>query len=123
MSDPVEKMSDIKMDAANLFREETYTDLKTGSIRRLVPVKADGTEDPTRSAEYSGHTQIMSPHGPLPIQGLIEAATLAEAVERFPQAMEDAVQNMVEEAQRYQREQANRIVTPGELGKNSGLVL
>lgn len=122
MSERVEKMSDIKMDDTSLFREETYTDLKTGSIRRLVPVKTDGTDDPSRAAQYSGHTQIMSPHGPLPIQGLIEAATLAEAVERFPQAMEDAMQKMVEEAQRYQREQANRIVTPGELGKDSGLV-
>ena len=41
---------EIQMDAANLYREESYTDLKAGSLRKLVPVKADGTDDPARAA-------------------------------------------------------------------------
>lgn len=120
MSEQPEKISDVKMNAANLYREEAYTDLKTGGIRKLVPIKADGSEDDTRSATFSGHTQVMSPHGPIPLQGAIEAATLEEAVEAFPQAMEDAMNKMVEEAQKMQREQANKIVTPEDLKKDGG---
>lgn len=122
MSEP-EKLSDVKMDTANLYREESYTDLKTGGIRKLVPVMLDGSEDPSRDAIYSGHTQLMSPHGPLPLQGTIDAKTFAEAVEKFPQAMEDAMNRMIEEAQQYQREQANKIITPADLKKESGLII
>jgi hypothetical protein len=122
MSQP-EKLSDIQMDTANLYREESYTDLKTGGIRKLVPVKMDGTEDSTRDPIFTGHTQLMSPHGPLPLQGAIEAKTLAEAVQNFPQAMEEAMNQMIAEAQQYQREQANRIVTPADLKKNGGLII
>lgn len=122
MSEP-EKLSDVKMDTENLYREESYTDLKTGGIRKLVPVKLDGSEDTSREAIFSGHTQLMSPHGPLPIQGPIDAKTLAEAVEKFPQAMEEAMNQMIEDARQYQREQASKIVTPADLKKESGLII
>lgn len=123
MSEQPEKISDVKMDVANLYREEAYTDLKTGGIRKLVPIKADGSEDESRPATFSGHTQVMSPHGPIPLQGAIEASTLEEAVEAFPQAMEDAMNRMVEEAQKMQREQANKIVTPEDLKKDGGGII
>ncbi|MDH3346389.1 MAG: hypothetical protein OEL75_04315 [Kiritimatiellaceae bacterium] len=123
MSDQPEKISDVKMDEANLYREEAYTDLKTGGIRKLVPIKLDGSDDDSRDATFSGHTQVMSPHGPVPIQGVIEAKTLEEAVAAFPQAMEDAMQKMVEEAQRMQREQASKIVTPDDLKKDNGGII
>lgn len=123
MSDQPAKISDVKMDMANLYREEAYTDLKTGSIRKLVPINMDGSEDSAREAVFSGHTQVMSPHGPLPIQGEIKAGTLEEAILAFPQAMEDAMNRMVEEAQKLQREQASKIVTPDDLKKDSGLII
>jgi hypothetical protein len=123
MSTEPEKLSDVKMDIANLYREESYTDLKTGGIRKLVPVKTDGSEDTSRQAIFSGHTQLMSPHGPLPLQGAIEAKNLEEAIAKFPQAMEDAMNKMIEEAQQYQREQANKIITPADLKKQSGLII
>jgi hypothetical protein len=123
MSTEPEKLSDVKMDMANLYREESYTDLKTGGIRKLVPIKLDGSEDASRDAVFTGHTQLMSPHGPLPLQGAIEAKTLEEAVLKFPQAMEDAMNKMIEEAQQYQREQANKIITPADLKKESGLII
>ena len=122
MSQP-NKLSDVKMDIAGFYREENYTDLKTGSIRKLVPVTADGADDVTREAVYSGHTQVMTPHGAIPIQGEIDAKTLGEAVEKFPAAMEAAMAAMIEEAQRYQREQASKIVTPADLQKESGLII
>jgi len=123
MSTEPEKLSDVQMDVANLYREESYTDLKTGGIRKLVPIQLDGSEDSSRNAIFTGHTQLMSPHGPLPLQGAIEAKNLEEAVAKFPQAMEDAMNKMIEEAQQYQREQANRIVTPADLKKESGLII
>ncbi len=123
MSTQPEKLSDVKMDIANLYREEAYTDLKTGGVRKLVPVKLDGSEDTSREPIFSGHTQLMSPHGPLPLQGGIDAKTLEEAVAKFPQAMEDAMNRMIEEAQQYQREQANKIITPADLKKDGGLII
>lgn len=123
MSEQPEKLSDVKMDMANLYREESYTDLKTGGIRKLVPVKSDGSEDTFRNPVFSGHTQLMSPHGPLPLQGAIEAKTLEEAVLNFPQAMEEAMNRMIEEAQQYQREQSNKIITPADLKKQGGLII
>ena len=123
MSTQPEKLSDVKMDMANLYREEAYTDLKTGGIRKLVPISLDGSEDTSRDAIFSGHTQLMSPQGPIPLQGAIEAKNLEEAVLKFPQAMESAMNKMIEEAQHYQREQANKIITPADLKKESGLII
>ena len=72
---------DIQMDGANLYREETYTDMKAGSLRKLVPVKADGTEDPGRAAVFTAVTQVMTPGGVLPLSGEVAGAkTLAEAL-------------------------------------------
>ena len=123
MSDQPEKISDVKMDMANLYREEAYTDLKTGGIRKLVPISLDGSEDLSRPPVFSGHTQVMSPHGPVPIQGAIEAKNLEEAVLGFPQAMEVAMNKMVEEAQKFQKEQASKIVTPDDLKKDNGGII
>ena len=36
------------MDAAQIYREETFTDRKVGTIRRLTPVAADGSVDAAR---------------------------------------------------------------------------
>lgn len=104
---------DIAMDRDNLYREESYTDLKTGSIRRLIPVKADGSPDPSRKALYSGHTQILSQMGPVPVSSVIEAENLEEALARFPDAVQAAVEQMIEEAKELQRREAGRIVVPG----------
>ncbi len=123
MSDQPEKISDVKMDTTNLYREESVTDLKVGGIRILTPIKLDGSVDSSREAIYSGHTQIMSPHGPVPIQGAVSAKNLEGAVAGFPQAMEDAMAKMIEDAQKVQREQASKIVTPDDLKKDSGLII
>ena len=37
--------------------------------------------------------------------------------------MEDAMNKMIEEAQQYQREQANKIITPADLKKEGGLII
>ena len=107
-------VSDIQMDGANLYREETYTDLKAGTLRKLVPVKADGTDDPARAAVYTAATQVMTPGGVLPLSGeLADAKTLAEAVAKFPEAIKQALADLREEMEALQRERASQIVVPG----------
>lgn len=112
MTDPNGK--DIQMDAANLYREESYTDLKAGSLRKLVPVKTDGMEDPSRTPIYTAATQVMTPGGVLPLSGEVEGAkTLAEAVAGFSATIQQAVADLREEMAAMQRERASQIVVPG----------
>ena len=42
------KMTNIKINPDNLYKEETFTDLTYASIRRLTPVKIDGSIDESR---------------------------------------------------------------------------
>ena len=41
----------------NLYREEAITDLKVASIRRLVPIKTDGSPDASRPELIQGFTR------------------------------------------------------------------
>ncbi len=95
---------DFTVNKDNLYREESVTDLKTASIRCLTPMKLDGTPDESREKIFVGHTQLMSPQGPVPLQARLNAATLEEAIERFPAAMQNEMQQMIEQAQKMQRE-------------------
>ncbi|KJS30597.1 MAG: cytoplasmic protein [Desulfatitalea sp. BRH_c12] len=111
---------DFKIDKNNLYREESITDLKVASIRRLVPVRADGSDDAGRTPIFVGSTQLMTPEGPLPIQSKLEAKTLAEAFEEFPNAMRQAldeviaqIQQMQQQQQTDRRNQESRIIVPG----------
>lgn len=106
-------LDQIQVDQQNLYREESITDLRVATIRRLIPINADGTDDISRPTQYIGSTQIISQMGPLPISAPIEAASLQEAIEKFPQAIKDAVDQMVEEAKEYRRQESSRIVVPG----------
>ncbi len=109
-------MRELRMDGDNLYLEETFTDLTVGSIRRLTPVKVTGEPDRERPVLYSGHAQVLSALGPLPLQFSLDAASLEEAVQMFPAAAEEAVKRMVEEIKELQRQQASQIVVPGSPG-------
>ena len=105
---------EIQLDGANLYREETYTDMKAGSLRKLVPVTVDGADDPLRAPIYTAVTQVMTPGGVLPLNGEVEGAkTLAEAVTGFPAAIKQAVADLREEMAAMQRERSSQIVVPG----------
>lgn len=108
------EVQDIQMDAANLYREESYTDLKAGTMRKLVPVKADGSDDPAREPIFTAATQVMTPGGVLPLNGEVAGAkTLAEAVAGFAPAIKQAIADLREEMAAMQRERASQIVVPG----------
>ncbi|MBT8046089.1 MAG: hypothetical protein KJN67_02875 [Pontiella sp.] len=117
-------LENIKIDGSNLWKEENFTDLQVGSIRKMTPIKLDGTEDEMRTATYSATTNIMTPNGALPISGEIEATNLEEAVENFSDAINAAVKKLQEDMIKMQQEQANKIVTPEELrgGKNDIII-
>jgi len=102
------------LDRNNLYREESFTDLRAGTIKQFVPIKPDGSFDPARSPAFMGQAQIMSGGGPLPIQFMLEAKNLDEAIAAFPAAAERAVQELIEEARRMQLDAASRIVVPGQ---------
>jgi hypothetical protein len=113
----------VKFIQAYLYQDENFTDLQTGSIRKLTPVKANGEIDKSRKLIFFGQTQLISQHGPLPIQFPIDAKNLQGAMERFPQAMEEYVEDMVEEAKKMQRDEQSRIIVPGPLSTDSKIVL
>lgn len=114
MSEPANLVADMQVDLENLYREESFTDLRIAQIRRLTPVKPDGTQDEERKVMFIGETQLMSARGPLPIHTPIDATDLAQAFEKFPEAINKAVERMIEEAKELQREEASRIVVPGQ---------
>ncbi len=108
-------LGNMEFDGSNLWKEENFTDLKVGTIRKLTPIKLDGTEDESRTAIFSATTNVMTPSGALPIAGEIDAETLAEAVEKFGDAINAAVKQLQDDMIRYQQEQASKIVTPDQL--------
>lgn len=101
-----------KMDRSKLYREETYSDLKTGTIKRLIPVKPDGSEDKSRKQVFVGHTNLISPNGPVPIQAIIQAKELQQALKKFPEAMQDAMDRLLDEVKKYQEKNQPRIEKP-----------
>lgn len=112
--DQQKPLVDVSFDKNNLYREEVFTDLHAGTIKRLIPIKTDGSADDSRPAVFIGITQIMSGNGPLPIQCMLEATNLDEAIAAFPASVNKAVEELIEEAKKYQREAASRIVVPGQ---------
>lgn len=113
-------LPDIRLDADGLYREETYTDLRVGSLRRMVPVTRDGKDDPSRPVLYEGHASLMTQRGPLPLQFHIEADSLADAVAKYPATARQALEQTLEELRRLQREAQSSIVVPGGMGPGAG---
>ena len=111
-----ETTSDIKIDPSSLYLEEIFTDRRVGTIRRLTPVKKDGTRDTAKAVLYVGETQVLTPAGALPIGFEIGAGSLEEAAEKFGQLAKDAIERTVKELQELRRQAASSIVVPGAPG-------
>lgn len=108
--------AEVKISVDNLYRDETYTDLKIASIRRLSPVNPDGSQDYSRKPIFIGFTQLMTPDGPIPLQFHIDAKNLKQGWENFPYAMNHAMKKMIEEAEEMQRKESSRIIVPESTG-------
>ena len=105
--------AEITVDTDNLHREEVFTDLRAASIRRLTPVKADGSPDRGRDVMYIGETNLMTQMGPLPVQFPIAAKSLDDAFNQFTDGVKGAVERLNERAKEMVREESSRIVVPG----------
>ena len=103
---------DLRMHADDLYHEEIFTDRRAGNIRRLTPVKSDGSIDEARQVLYIGQSQILTPMGAIPITFEIPASSLGEAVDKFAGEAETAVESTLQELRELRREAASSIVIP-----------
>lgn len=102
----------LEINADELYREETFTDRRSGTLRRLTPVRTDGSPDDTRPVLYLGQAQILTPMGAMPIAFEVEAGSLEEAIEKYPEASQEAVERTAQELEELRREAASQIVVP-----------
>ena len=101
-----------KMDPGALWKEEPFTDRKVGVIRRMTPVKADGSPDPSRKTAFVGEASLMTPAGSLPLSFEIPADNLETAVAGYGPALEEALAEAMEELKELRRRAASQIVIP-----------
>jgi hypothetical protein len=100
------------MSADALYREETFTDQRVGTVRRMSPVKADGSDDPSRLSIFIGQATVMTPMGSLPLSFELPAKTLVEAVSQFGPAAQQAIEEAARELQELRRQASSSIVIP-----------
>ena len=93
---------DFTVNRNNLYREESFTDVKVAAIRRLTPVKPDGSADDSRDPIFMGQSQLMTPSGPIMLQSLLDAKTFEESMEKFPAAMQKEMDRVVAEVKEKQ---------------------
>ena len=115
-----QRIDEIRADLNNLHREDVFSDMRLATIRRLQPIREDGSPDPTRPTTYIAETTIVSQLGPIPVQSPIDANSLKDAFEKFPDAIKTAVERLSERAQEMRREEASRIVVPGSMPPDVG---
>ena len=107
-----DRNQDSQMDAEGLYQEDNFTDRRVGAIRRLSPVRADGSADPSRPVLFIGQAEIMTNMGPMPINFEIEATTLDQAVAGFAPAAAAAIERTVQQIQEMRRQAASQLVVP-----------
>ncbi len=107
-----ERPLEAQMSADALYREETFTDQRVGTVRRMSPVKSDGSDDPSRPAIFIGQATVMTPMGSLPLSFELPAKTLAEAVSQFGPAAQQAIEEAARELQELRRQASSSIVIP-----------
>jgi hypothetical protein len=103
------ELSEFRLDRSNLYLEESFTDLR-GTVKRFTPVKPDGTPDKGRKTLFLGQTNVVTQHGYVPIQNVIPAKELSQAFKRYPEAMEQALQHLLEEARKLNEEKESPLV-------------
>ena len=108
-----QKDAEIEMEAGNLYREETFTDRRVGTLQILTPIKVDGTTDETRQRLFLGQTQILTPAGALPLSFELEADSLEEAVGKFGDGAKEALAGAMQRLEEMRREAASSIIVPG----------
>lgn len=98
-------LPEIELDAENMYRDEVFSDLKIGSVRRFTPVTPDGEVDAKRDVIYHGQTSLQSPAGPIPLNFELDAKSLPDAMKAFPKAAKAEAERVMKEIEAMQREQ------------------
>ena len=107
-----DRLSEARMDAQDLYREEIYTDRKIGTIRVMVPVQSDGSPDTRRKTQYVGEAQMMTSAGALPLSFEIDADSLSDAVTKYGIAAKEGFERTMRELEEMRRQAASSIVIP-----------
>ncbi len=107
-----ESPGEARMDAQALYREEVFTDQRVGTIRRMSPVRSDGSDDPSRPALFIGQASVMTPMGQLPLSFELQATNLGEAAAQFGPAAQVAIEEAAREIHEMRRQAASSIVIP-----------
>ena len=105
--------ADIAMDSANLYREETFTDRRVGTLQVLTPITKTGATDTARPVLYVGQTQVLTPAGALPLSFEVQAKSLEDAVAQFGEHAKGALERTMRRLEELRREQASSIIVPG----------
>ncbi len=112
--------ADIAMDTAGLYKEETFTDRRVGTLQQLTPITASGEPDATRPILFVGQTQVLTPAGALPLSFELQATSLEEAVGKFGEAAKQALARTMRRLEELRREQASSIIVPGTAPPGAG---
>jgi hypothetical protein len=107
-----ERDAEAHMDADALYQEEMFTDRRVGALRRLTPVKRDGSPDTARPTLFVGQAEIMTNMGPVPLSFEIPGETLDQAIAGFGVAAQAAIERTVQQIQEMRRQQASQLVVP-----------
>jgi hypothetical protein len=107
-----ERPLEAQMSPDALYREETFTDQRVGTVRRMSPVKPDGSDDPSRPLIFVGQATVLTPMGSLPLSFELPAKTLAVAVSLFGPGAQQAIEEAARELQELRRQASSSIVIP-----------
>jgi len=109
-----------KMDPADLWREDVFTDRKIGTIRRLTPVTTDGSVDAGRKVLFIGEASLDTPAGALPLNFELPAANLEQAVAAYGDAVQKAFEEAMAALQEMRRRASSSLVLPPGVGPGAG---
>ena len=112
--------ANIQMDGAGLYLEESFTDRRVGSVQRLSPVTSNGEPDNSRPVIYIGQTQVLTPAGALPLSFEIDASSLEDAIARFGDHAQQALESTMQRLEEMRRDQASSLIVPGSAGMPGG---
>jgi hypothetical protein len=107
-----ERPGEPQMSVETLYREDVFTDQRVGTVRRMTPVKSDGSDDPSRPHIFVGQATVMTPMGSLPLSFELDAKSIVEAVSQFGPAAQQAIEEAAHELQEMRRQAASSIVIP-----------
>lgn len=110
----INELPEIRLDSAHLYKEESFTDRRAGTLKRLTPIHADGSADPSRKVLWEGSASLMTPAGALPIHFDLDVETFSEALEKYPEAARAALEKVLHELNEMRREASSSIVVPGQ---------